>query len=183
MKLCNHSLFWDAENTTVEPKKMERLLHNIEGSLKRVDLRYNIAELKFVFCNKGQYFDKKKVAYLKENHFIKIDVPYCYRRFQYPGCKTVLQWHDDTDPFQRAYVVGDRLLVQQIMKQSRADPRYHVAELKFVVCNKGHDFVKKNGAYLKENHFIKIDVPYHYRKCQYTGCKTVFQWHDGKDPF
>ncbi|CAH2070121.1 unnamed protein product [Thlaspi arvense] len=114
------TLFWDAENATVEPEKMERLLPNIEGSFKRADLRYHIADLKFSVCNKGHDFIKKKGAYLKENHFIKIDVPYRYRKCQYPGCKTVLQLHDDKKPFQRAYDVGDRLLVQQIMKQSRS---------------------------------------------------------------
>ncbi|CAH2070125.1 unnamed protein product [Thlaspi arvense] len=100
---------------------MERLLHNIEGSLKRANPRYHIAELKFVVCNKGQDFVKKKEAFLKENPFIKIDVPYRYRKCQYPGGKIVLQWHDDKDPFQRVYDVGDRLLVQQIMKQSRSN--------------------------------------------------------------
>ncbi|CAH2070114.1 unnamed protein product [Thlaspi arvense] len=54
------TLFWDAENTTVDPKKMERLLPNIEGSLKRADPRYHITELKFVVCNKGHDFVKMK---------------------------------------------------------------------------------------------------------------------------
>ncbi|CAH2070115.1 unnamed protein product [Thlaspi arvense] len=173
---------------------MERLLHNIEGSLKKADPRYHISELKFLVCNKGQGFVKKKGAYLKE---IISSRSMCLtatgsantrvvKQYFSGMMKRILSKERTTSDAENATVEPEKMerLLHNIEGSfKRADLRYHIADLKFSVCNKGHDFIKKKGAYLKENHFIKIDVPYRYRKCQYPGYKTVLQLHDDKKSF
>uniref|UniRef100_A0A1J3JCB5 NYN domain-containing protein n=1 Tax=Noccaea caerulescens TaxID=107243 RepID=A0A1J3JCB5_NOCCA len=111
------SFLWDLENTKVASRLVDQIFTNVEGSLKTLDERYKLADVKLVVGNLRLDFINENRPLLRSQGCRLVDAPKRQRVCAYENCGVVTQ-RSYTKPYpnERPFDVADRLMLQELQR-------------------------------------------------------------------